>query len=255
MTGDTGLEQVLIFKSNDGAASWWPISPDPGGGIEVRRNDPSHVMATGGTYLRLTTDAGETWFVRPTGAFYPVRLVSPPWSPGSFYSLGTQGPEAPYGVWRTEDFGDTWFPCGEGLPEPPGTVRIWTTFIEAHPSQPTLFAALDGRGVWRFDLAASGFADRRDEDAPSRLSIAPNPSWDRFTVDLSLPRSGPVSLRLFDTSGRLIETLKDSPLDRGTHTFTWRRSDQRSRNATKGIYYLRLDQGNLHRTQKIVMME
>lgn len=56
---------------------------------------------------------------------------------------------------------------------------------------------------------------------PARFSVAPNPVRDQLQVDLSLTRSGPVEVSLFDLQGRRIADVMRGTFAPGRHQVSW----------------------------------
>jgi hypothetical protein len=183
-------------------------------------------------------------------------ILPPPWSPGSFYALGTDLDAATYEVWRTEDFGETWFTCGDSLPEYPGTsLPFANLYLGCHPTEAVLYAALEGSGVWRWDVSASAVHDAEGAATSQvRLFLYPNPSTGRFQYGVHLPRSEHVVLRLYDVHGRLLRTLKDGFVPAGTHLFDWCKADDGDFAVGSGLFYLRLDTEGCHTVRKITLI-
>ena len=126
-----------------------------------------------------------------------------------------------------------------------------------------VFYALKGnktRELWRYtagtadkehetkDMARSGVMAAGVTNAEFRMTIAPNPVGSGFaTVRYSLPKPGPVSVTLYDVSGRrvLTRTLAGGhgsaavPLD--------------IRHLSGGVYLVRFDAGGRTTTQKLVV--
>lgn len=256
LTGQSETGHVHIYKSTNGGANWNLVCGGCGGsGIEVERAQPNHVMG-GNQYhwVRLSTDAGETWFVRDT-PFFTKEPHCPPWSPGSFYVAGSDSAQSFYEVWHTEDFGQTWFECGDGLPELPDNLSRTLIHLECHPTEPVLYAALEGSGVWRWDATISGTPNEGDGlTLETRLFVHPVPSVNTFTYGIRLSKPGHVVLRLYDTRGRLIAPLRDGLFSAGTHRFTWDDADNRDRHTTSGVYYLRLDTWERQEAKKVILL-
>jgi hypothetical protein len=247
-----------VYMSTDGGANWDGAFIDglPKRGIEVEQEQTDHVMcATTGDIVHVTTDDGENWSTLEA-PFRTKMLNCPSWSPATFFVVGSDLEQITYEVWRTGDLGETWFPCGDDLPDLPGTF-LWRTsmFLEAHPTDPVLYAALEGSGVWRWDVSTSGADDTEASSDPEiRLLLYPNPSIDRFTYGMHLRRPEHVVLTLYDVHGRLLRTLKDGVFPAGTHVFDWRESEGGDQPVTSGIYYLRLDAGETQEKEKIVLL-
>jgi subtilisin family serine protease len=82
-------------------------------------------------------------------------------------------------------------------------------------------------------------------DVPGRTGLslaqnAPNPFFRSSTIRFALPQAGPVSLVVFDVSGRRLRTLADGPMEPGVHQRVW---DGRTDGGTRvhaGVYFYRL---------------
>jgi hypothetical protein len=76
------------------------------------------------------------------------------------------------------------------------------------------------------------------EGIPARLELSatPNPSNRGTSLRLNLPRSGSVSLKVYDVSGRLVETLTDGELPAGCYSFTWQAAG-----VSPGVYVAMLE--------------
>jgi len=110
----------------------------------------------------------------------------------------------------------------------------------------------------RLDLKSKpmGEADRvsdetPDETLPSRveLSARPNPFIGGTSLRLSLPRATSVSLRVYDVSGRLVETLVDGQLSAGEHGFKWH-----ANGVSPGVYLAILEAGSERFTSKLTLL-
>jgi len=125
--------------------------------------------------------------------------------------------------------------------------------------------AIEGDVVFRFRFGTDG-ADTREgwfvddveifglgsysdvDDAQPRwtkLSLAPsfpNPSHGSSRIEFAVPQNGPVSLAVFDASGRLVRTLlENETLTAGPHAVTWEGQDDSGHTVTSGLYFYRLN--------------
>ncbi|MBZ0268078.1 DUF11 domain-containing protein, partial [bacterium] len=71
----------------------------------------------------------------------------------------------------------------------------------------------------------------------------PSPFRARTMVHFDLPRSGPVSLRVFSVTGRLVRTLLDGPHAAGRAAVLWDGRDSAGRLVAPGVYFTRLEAG------------
>jgi hypothetical protein len=64
-----------------------------------------------------------------------------------------------------------------------------------------------------------------------------------------------VALLLFDPQGRLVETLREGFFPAGTYTFNWGQAEGMEHHIGSGVYYLRLDAGEMQETRKVVLLK
>jgi hypothetical protein len=82
-------------------------------------------------------------------------------------------------------------------------------------------------------------ADDRLPASGLGLTVSPNPVSDRTTIRCTLPRAGPVSLKLYDVSGKLVRTLIDGLRPAGPSAFSLEPSTLSG--LAHGAYLLRLE--------------
>jgi len=73
------------------------------------------------------------------------------------------------------------------------------------------------------------------------ISNYPNPSFGSSTIEFNLPSGSNVALRIFDSQGKLVTTLIDDRLNKGTYKKHWDAAD-----LPKGLYFIRLDSRYIH---------
>src|SRR5262249_37295158 len=91
------------------------------------------------------------------------------------------------------------------------------------------------------------------DEAPARTPMfmatpAPNPASDVSRLDFSLDADGPVSIRVYDVSGRLVTTVFD-----GTRPGGWSHVDVDSKRIASGVYFLKMQTSNGSLTRKFVV--
>jgi hypothetical protein len=84
---------------------------------------------------------------------------------------------------------------------------------------------------------------------------APNPFSSTTSLSFALPKSGPVSLSVYDVSGRLVSTLVNRPMDAGNHQVVWDGRDSGGNMVANGVYMLRLQAGGETLTRDMVRMK
>jgi hypothetical protein len=87
--------------------------------------------------------------------------------------------------------------------------------------------------------------------ADAHLSVWPNPGNATFDIRFELARAAVASLRVFDLSGRMVETLAQASFAPGEFSRTWDASA-----LATGIYFVRLDvEGSQSLAQKVLLVK
>jgi hypothetical protein len=96
-------------------------------------------------------------------------------------------------------------------------------------------------------------AQPRDPATPARFALEqnyPNPFNPVTEIAFSVSKAGEVSLRVFDLLGRQVATLHHGPLTAGEHRVSFDATDLAS-----GVYFYRLESGDLHLSRKMVLLK
>lgn len=104
----------------------------------------------------------------------------------------------------------------------------------------------------------TGFIGIEDRPAPAELvlgPVRPNPARGPVTITLGLPSPAPVSVRVYDVSGRLVRVLLDEPLAAGWRSLGWDRTTAAGRRASPGVYYCSIHAAGAKRIEKVVVLE
>ena len=79
----------------------------------------------------------------------------------------------------------------------------------------------------------------------------PNPAAGDSRIDFTLPRSGPVRLRVYGLRGELIRTLVDGERGAGLNSVVWDGRDARGRRVAAGAYFVQLQGFGLQAVQRL----
>jgi|GEM_PF-3017353 len=120
----------------------------------------------------------------------------------------------------------------------------------------------DAATITILTISAGQFAIERDVAAPvplpaasgARLVAGPNPFNPQTRLALTVPRGGPVSVAVFDLSGRRIRSLHDGVLDEGDHAWVWNGLDDRGVRQSGGIYFCRAVGTDWRLSRKLVLV-
>jgi hypothetical protein len=95
--------------------------------------------------------------------------------------------------------------------------------------------------------------------APASFAVLPNhpnPFNPSTEISFRLPRSLPVSVRVFDAAGRQVRTLIAGEVRQaGEHSVTWRGDDDLGRTVGSGIYFCQVDAGSYRGVHKMMLLK
>jgi hypothetical protein len=167
---------------------------------------------------------------------------------GDGISIGTAmvGPIPPRGMqevsidwqvpWGTPDIGRIWARLNVG------------NLQEVHTNNNKGYAVLQSGN-------ASAVYDPFDLPISLHIRCSPNPFNASTTIDFRVPQDGNTTLRIYDITGRLVTTLVDQYLTRGSHNRQWNGTDSSGRMVASGVYLFRIEAGSFANTGKMVMLK
>ena len=82
----------------------------------------------------------------------------------------------------------------------------------------------------------------------------PNPFNASTQISFHLPVERAVSVEIFNSAGQLVRTLARSRFSAGHHVLTWNGSDKNGRPVGSGLYFCRLQAGDVSTARKIVLL-
>jgi len=108
------------------------------------------------------------------------------------------------------------------------------------------------------DLAAFGGVAAESSIVPRpSLTVFPNPFHSRLSISLGHLTTGPLdhfSLRIYDAQGRLIRTLRPSPLAPNSSSVSWDATDFRGLPVPAGIYFITATSGLATETRPVTLV-
>ena len=95
-------------------------------------------------------------------------------------------------------------------------------------------------------------------EAPSLTKLigaSPNPFNPTTTIGLSLARPEKVSLVVYDTAGRQVRVLVDEVRSAGRHEVRWDGRADSGRTLGSGVYFCRLQAGDIRDTRRLTLVK
>jgi hypothetical protein len=173
---------------------------------------------------------------------------------------GQPGIVALYYNYALDDSGRYWDVDGNGWrrnpaldpPIPVAQIKFWSG---------TFFVTMDNQAWQQYDSywhnLGSWPASAVPEAAPAGISPSPgalpNPSPGSCRIAFQTVTAGPVSVRVFDASGRQVRQLHDGPLPAGEFSLLWDGRDDGGRELPSGVYFAKIQTTSGSTTAKVTL--
>lgn len=96
--------------------------------------------------------------------------------------------------------------------------------------------------IFLFPVSVDEIEKKREDFTAPKWGITPNITNEReVNVSLVLPEASPVSLKVYDLCGRLVEILVKRTLSKGTHNFLWNSKNLDKDSNPSGQYFIQLE--------------
>ena len=256
----------IVFHSDDDGTTFTPLSVFPSSnmvGLAPAPDGALFALSGNGEVFR-SGNLGHQW-VRQAALPIPDagEIVA---SSTDLFVMSRTG-----SVFRSHDKGITWSPVGAlnqvhaaGFVKTPSGMFAATE--EGHIARSTTGANWSWVGsVNQVTLRAlasdepqvSGTAPLPEPVPALQLGPAyPNPAPGRFQVDAVLADSEPVSIRLIDAAGRIVDERFDSSRTAGPQVFTWPPPGSIAPvQPSTGVYWLEVTQGRARGVTKVLLLK
>ena len=87
------------------------------------------------------------------------------------------------------------------------------------------------------------------------LSLMPNPFSEDLTVSFYLRSPQRVSVDVFNIEGARVASLADETLGAGVHSRTWDGRTASGSAAASGVYFMRMQAGDVLKTSKVIKLK
>ncbi len=128
---------------------------------------------------------------------------------------------------------------GDGLLEVAGVFNTWSWLLYETPDIHT------------------GIAAEPDHGLPESFTLGqpyPNPFNAAVHIPFRLPVETHIRLTIYDVTGRQVWQPAPANYQAGNYNFSWLGEDQNGRTVASGVYFLRIQAGDLNQTRKIVLL-
>lgn len=235
-TGNQGSQKGYIYMSPNSGSSWIKIDSlnSPVNNITL---DGAIIYATNYSLWKSTNNGGNWTEYKPNNSSVYSMTIT-----GNYIFLGTN-----QGIYMSANGGTTWVLKNQGLPSS-GTGYylstqgnyLFTSFGQANSLvyRRLLSETIDVRQI---SSVVTDYALEQNY---------PNP-WNPATkIEYSIPKSGLVTLKVFDILGKEISTLVDENQSPGTYSVNFQGAELPS-----GIYFYRLQAGSYTETKQMILIK
>jgi len=246
-----------IYKTTTGFFGTWSYATVPGvGGTSgcyyqavAFTNNTNGMAGSSGGDIKKTTDGGVTWttvtppFPTGTSAIISMNSIK---DASNTIRIATMGDSAQ--IFRTTNLGTTWVKEYCPLQAALGQIQH-IQFLS-----PTLgYAALGGTlgGLIRYGNP-SGISNEGG-NIPESFTLSqnyPNPFNPSTTIKFAIPKSGNVTLAVYNSLGKEVETLVNEFMNAGTYEVTYDASK-----LTSGIYFYKIMTNGFAETKRMMLVK
>lgn len=289
----SGYDRMTIGTSDNGGQSWtFDDYGDSGAKAYAIAFDPVHpdtfyvagsYFNTQGVIMLRSTDCGASFEEVQTPALDAIRDIA----------VSPDDPEiilvaAQYGVYRSEDFGESW--TRVVICDLPTTVLFdpanpqaafyyeylqgacfsgdagltWTAwnegmvthdFVDALALVPGQYMfASTACGAYRLEMGGEGVGGGTPSPGSRRLSVSPNPVTAGCVIDFEVEFLSRVDFRVFDLSGRVVSHFSFEPGSIGRHSVPWSAESEDGRPLGNGVYLIRMESDRGGETARLTLL-
>ncbi|MEM8487043.1 MAG: T9SS type A sorting domain-containing protein [Bacteroidota bacterium] len=231
-----------VLRSIDGGETWSFVNNGLGNlQVESLLLDEDALFAGTDLGMYRSFDNGMNWEAAHTNALATTNVRALVANNNNAIFAGTLG----MGVFRSLDYGTTWEPLNEMLPN----LDIAALAIA---DDGTMFAGTVGGGVYRRDAATDVSTESADV-MPATFQLAgnyPNPFAGSTTIRFALPEPAEITLTLFDVTGRIVAVLENGVKPAGWHELAFDAAHLPS-----GVYFYALKASDFTAVRHLVLMK
>jgi hypothetical protein len=109
-------------------------------------------------------------------------------------------------------------------------------------------------GFVPYDTTYIGSEELEDIISFKLFQNTPNPFVGTTTISYQLPVSTNVSLSIYDVTGRLVRTLVDKEMSKGSYVIKWDSKNDKGKKVAKGVYFYKLKTNNYQTSKKLIVI-
>lgn len=224
------------------------VSPHP---VDINKGYAYMAGFIAGQKVFKTTNRGVNW-INISGNLpnVPMGDIVPHPTDDSKLYAGTE-----FGCYRTTDGGMQWHRWNSGMPDANIISEFVTIDSIAQNGRYYIVAGSYGRSMWIREISGDdpiGITNNGTA-VPSNFNLKqnyPNPFNPATVINFDLPKSGLVTLKIYDINGKEVANLVNSNLAAGSY-----KVDFNASHLTSGIYFYRISAGSFTDSKKMMLIK
>lgn len=104
------------------------------------------------------------------------------------------------------------------------------------------------------DFSLTGIDDPVRPESFTNLKVLPNPFHERTSIQYTIAKAHDVRIDLYDCMGRYLTCLVARFHSPGTYAVNWRAKTHNGEQLPSGVYFCRIEVGDLARTKKMILL-
>lgn len=198
------------------------------------------IGAGSGSNILKTTNGGNSWFpytVPTANRIYSIHFPSA--NIGYASCFGGQ-------ILKTTNGGSNWFLQTTGTGSSLQSIFFLNDLTGYAAGENTVLRTTDGGGA---PIGITPISNEVPVDFMLEQNY-PNPFNPTTNINFSIPKAGFTSIKIYDITGRLVQTLFEEQLAPGSYKAEWNASQMPS-----GIYIYRIESGSFTQSRKLILVK
>ena len=108
---------------------------------------------------------------------------------------------------------------------------------------------------FEWELQEVSNSDEHNPASSLALRAYPNPFNPETTISFSVPSASQVNLTIYNLKGQIVKQLINRQMPAGNHTVSWNGTDSNSRSVSSGLYFARIEQANIQRVIRMMLVK
>lgn len=243
-------QHAHLTRTTDTGASWTDVAINAVTMDIVKMYDQSYGVIKGGTseagYVYVTKDGGLTWDSNPVSLGWGQAIAFVKNKPAEIFMSNNAN-----SLFYSADSGKTW--TNQNVSSST-TIRD-IIFVDENCGWMVNY---NGEVFRTSNKGNAVVAIEKENKLPTQYSLEqnyPNPFNPTTKISFALPQADRVTIKIFDSLGREINTLVNSEMSSGKHIVNWNGDNSLGEKVATGVYLYSIVTNKFTQTKKMVLLK